>query len=631
MKKIIKKIVIKIFDIFFSKKYSELYQIVDKYNYISFDIFDTLIKRNVKNPTDLFTIIEIKYQIKDFKNKRIKAEKDAYLKSNLEEITIDDIYNELNIENKEKVKKIEISIEKQFCIQNKPIYELYKYCLEKNKKIFFTSDMYLDELIIKEILNNANYKKYNLYLSSKELLKKRSGNLFKKILDDNKIKEHELLHIGDSFIGDYLKPKSLKIKSVLIKRVQKNTLFTTKNKDLDYNILSSFLNNNQYQNDIYEHLGYEVLGPILYDFTTWLHNQIKEAKINKIFFLARDAKIIMDVYKKRFKENIPICYLKVSRKSMLQASLKNVNNLDDVLEIYKSIIKNTSTVSDLFNTLNLKKESNLDNKLLMDLSFNNKKNIFNLIKEDIINESKKQSQYLKEYLKQNGMEGKTALVDIGWNGTIQYHLKNFTSSYISGYYYGINKDEKYKDYKKINRKGYLFNYDKFIEEQIIVSLNIGLFETMFLSSEGSTIKYIDTGKKIEAICQENEYSKENLKDIKQIQNSALKFIDDVENSEIKEYISNFNSKVYFENFKNLTISPKLKNIKYFKNIQFQNFNKRKLIDNKNILYYLFHPKKFYKDFMNSYCKVFFMKNVFKINLPYYKILKKLYIKKTIRK
>lgn len=631
----IKKIINKVFEALFSKEYKDLYKIVDKYEYISFDIFDTLIKRNIKNPTDIFTIIENKYKVKDFKNKRINAEKEARLKSNLEEITIDDIYKELDIEDKNEIKETEIALEKNFCQQNKPIYDIYNYCLKENKKVFFTSDMYLDREVVEEILNKAGYNNYNLYLSSNELLKKRSGNLFKKLIKDNNIKNDELLHIGDSFISDYLRPKLLKINSILIKRVQKNTLFNVKNNNLDYNILSSFLNNNQYQNNTYQHLGYEVLGPILYSFTSWIHQKVKEDKIDKIYFLARDAKIIMEVYKQRYNEEIPIYYLNVSRKSILSASLVNVANLNDILTRYKSILNSTVSVSSFLQILNLdinnykeilnKNKISLDMKVVM-LKDNLQDKLFNIIKAEVIKNSKQQNDYLKKYLEQNKMSGNIALVDIGWNGTIQYYLKDFSKANMHGYYYGVNKDKKYSHYK-IDKKGYLFDSNKLDDEQIIMYLNIGFFEIMFLALEGTTLAYEMKNNNVYPILDKEEYSNVSAKIVNNIQKSAKDFVEDVNNSNIINYFNDMDKNIYFKNFKEITINPTLKIIRMFKNIEFKNISVTKLVDNKSIFYYLIHPKNLLKDFINTGCKVWFIKNIFKIKLPYYNFLKKMYIKK----
>ena len=41
---------------------------IEKYDVVSFDIFDTLLKRNVKKPTDIFRYMEKKYQKECFFN-----------------------------------------------------------------------------------------------------------------------------------------------------------------------------------------------------------------------------------------------------------------------------------------------------------------------------------------------------------------------------------------------------------------------------------------------------------------------------------------------------------------------------------------------------------------------------------
>ena len=242
VKKIIKKITYKLF----AKDYDELYNIIDKYDYVSFDVFDTLIKRNVYNPSNIFDIIERKTNINRFREKRIKAENIARIKSKYEEITLKDIYNELDIQNKQKVYNLELETELNFCTTNKEMLKVYNYCLENHKKIFITSDMYLPKNIVEKILKNNGYKKYDkLYLSNEYKLTKHSGNLFKKLLEQENISNDKLIHIGDTIKSDYLSCKKLNIKAILIKRNINNTLFTSKkNKSLDYNILSSFINNN---------------------------------------------------------------------------------------------------------------------------------------------------------------------------------------------------------------------------------------------------------------------------------------------------------------------------------------------------------------------------------------------------
>ena len=141
MKKAIKKILYKLF----SKEYKDIYKEIEEYKYISFDIFDTLIKRNVEKPTDIFELIPKRYgkELKNFKEKRINAEHIARKQSKYEDVTLEEIYNCLEYpeEEKKKLINIEIELEKEYCTTNKEMLELYNYLIENNKKIYLTSDM----------------------------------------------------------------------------------------------------------------------------------------------------------------------------------------------------------------------------------------------------------------------------------------------------------------------------------------------------------------------------------------------------------------------------------------------------------------------------------------------------------
>ena len=77
--------------------YEKIKNQINRYEYISFDLFDTLIKRDCFQPIELFHILEDKinqyYQFKsNFADKRVRAEKRARQISSYEEITLDEIY-----------------------------------------------------------------------------------------------------------------------------------------------------------------------------------------------------------------------------------------------------------------------------------------------------------------------------------------------------------------------------------------------------------------------------------------------------------------------------------------------------------------------------------------------------------
>ena len=121
-----------------------------------------------------------------------------------------------------------------------------------------------------------------------------------------------------------------------------------------------------------------------------------------------------------------------------------------------------------------------------------------------------------------------------------------------------------------------------------------------------------------------DLSDDNIKKVLKMQNMAKKFVEDVANSHLKNMLDNIDVEIYFKNYKDIIINPSLKQVKQFKNFEFNNLSNDKLINNKSFLFYIFHPKKLYIDFRNCTCRIMFLKSLFKIKLPYYKILKKIY-------
>ena len=134
---------------------------------VSFDIFDTLISRPLFEPKDLFCFLDMYYRKLiprtnlNFAKSREVAEKHARDKirnTGHEEITLDQIYEQLYEEcniNRDILKKIqnrERELEVEFCGRRNFGYELYLLALDLNKTVILTSDMYLDEITIKKIL-----------------------------------------------------------------------------------------------------------------------------------------------------------------------------------------------------------------------------------------------------------------------------------------------------------------------------------------------------------------------------------------------------------------------------------------------------------------------------------------------
>ena len=144
----------------------ELIKLIDNNDTISFDIFDTLLLRNIYKPTDIFRILDKiaydKYSIEGFYDIRISSESESRTEDNNRECHYDDIYRiiESKIKNRRVVKLLkeeELNLEDKFLIANPFMKEIYDYCVKKKKKILIISDMYLDEKFIIKILKKNGY------------------------------------------------------------------------------------------------------------------------------------------------------------------------------------------------------------------------------------------------------------------------------------------------------------------------------------------------------------------------------------------------------------------------------------------------------------------------------------------
>lgn len=200
--------------------------LIDKYDIICFDIFDTLIERTVDKPSIIFDLVGSKVLDKgqrgDFRIARINAERRAREKSTSGEVTLDDIYLCLPEEYKDgrtKLKNAEMELELDYCVRKKSMIAAYECCMLSNKSIFLISDMYLPETLICRMLDKCGVTGFKkIYISNVYGCNKISGKLFEIVMRENNVKKDTILHIGDSVKADFLGARKVGIHSYLIRR-----------------------------------------------------------------------------------------------------------------------------------------------------------------------------------------------------------------------------------------------------------------------------------------------------------------------------------------------------------------------------------------------------------------------------
>lgn len=200
--------------------------IINKVDTVSFDVFDTLIERDVVKPSDIFKIVARNVLGDEFTEQfyehRVVAEKHARQNKNLDEVTLNDIYNELGViygNRCSELMKNEIDTEIDSCHSKDKYVRLLNEAIENGKKVYLISDMYLSNKTIEAMLEKCNISGYDkLYVSSIYNANKQSGKLFDIVISENNIDVRKMVHIGDSFRADFWGAHKVGIKSILINR-----------------------------------------------------------------------------------------------------------------------------------------------------------------------------------------------------------------------------------------------------------------------------------------------------------------------------------------------------------------------------------------------------------------------------
>lgn len=615
---------------------------IQQYHCVSFDIFDTLVKRCVSKPNDIFTRVAREYNSlhqdkineQEFANHRVKAGRLAIKQAfheGKEERTLDDIYQLLNNRYGNTcliLKQLEIEREIDCCKQNVEMKQVYDWCLKNSKIVYISSDMYLPQYVIEKILKNCNYTGYHkLFLSSTLNKKKSTGSLFQYIIETEHIDKKTFVHIGDHIKTDYFKAKQYGLKAIKIPRQIDNCRFERYGmsfpNDFKYNQLQSVIGNfSQKSWSPYFQYGFECIGPMLYGFCTWLHKRSVTIGCKQLFFLSRDGYIMQLAYNRLFKENaLPNNYMYVSRKSLFGSQVWMNPYLEDILkqetpyhywnvdELCEMLDINKDFGYKVWLSCGLAKEERLIKKRLL----NDKRvtNFFERVKPIMLSTSKKKFEIIVDYLRQENFRGQVGIVDVGWAGAIQRYLQRISEHVnwdisIYGFYLGL---------KPVTVMG--VNAEAYIPQKERPSMFCSnLMEYPFTKNEGTTKDYCrKTNGTIEPIIATYEFEdmidKEFTKDMQQ---GAMYFI---ELMECGYGVQPINWQIGYHNVKNVTKHPRFSDVCLLGGLSHVNHGqKHYLAEPDKLLKYIFDPQKLKIDLADSGWKIGFLKKLLKLPLPY---------------
>ena len=216
----------------FSENLTAYMEKLSGYEYISFDIFDTLIFRPFSEPTDLFYFLGQKLGFMDFKRIRMEAELQArhekFEKSKSYEVTLEEIWDKLETNTGIPTTQgmlLEQELEMQFCYANPFMLNVFHRLLEQGKSIVIISDMYLSAEFLQKLLEEKGFSGFKkLYVSCEHDKNKGTGELFAYVQKDLKLGSKPIIHVGDNENSDVKRAKQQGFDSCYYPNVNKNAL-----------------------------------------------------------------------------------------------------------------------------------------------------------------------------------------------------------------------------------------------------------------------------------------------------------------------------------------------------------------------------------------------------------------------
>ena len=427
--------------------YSELLEAIEKTNVVSFDLFDTLVVRNITSYTDIFEIMyfrmieEGKIVEAGFLKKRIASEKKLSLNGQAPRLR--EIYEDF-CEDKtqaEELAEMEFSLDMQLIRPRKKMIKAFEEAKCQEKLVYITSDTYYSKEQIKRILEANGIEGYNGLILSCENKTSKSGDLYEVL--KKKSDSDAILHIGDDIVADIEKATEHGLKCFHIySAAELLDLIGALGLDQYAESLSDRIHVGMFMSEIFnspfqfedekrlhidssDSIGYLIFAPIIIDFVGWFQKKVQDDRYSDVWFCARDGYLIKKLYELEK-------YQKESRyflTSRIAAIRSGVENIDDIK--YVDEMKFCGTLSD-----NLKTRFGLDEYQIPMVDKDGKNSGLGIYTKSILESAKvKKANYVK-YIDKLGLgTGDIAFFDFVAKGTSQMYAQKLIKNHICGFYF----------------------------------------------------------------------------------------------------------------------------------------------------------------------------------------------------
>jgi predicted HAD superfamily hydrolase len=326
-------------------------------------------------------------------------------------------------------------------------------------QVIAVSDIWLDQDWLKSLLKKFGLNFDAIFTSGSLGASKRRGSIFRPIEATLSLKSKNFIHLGDNLKADFIRPRMAGWQSIWMPHPGnsfqvRSIPFTAKYrsqkkswKDITQALQVTPAKNNS---NPYFQLAYEHLAPLLIIFSIVQWRKFREQNIDTVFYIARDAKVMLDVYNKLehlLPGSCPRYYIRLSRRIVAIAHpdnlLHNVTHLAGKTgrkKVYEWLSNFTISPTLRKNILSLANVQETDN--FTDDVYRSLRTACKRLSQQIFDEQHKQKQIIKDYLSQQVSHRqfkRVGIVDSGWSCTTQDCLQTvLNAELLSGVYLGVS-------------------------------------------------------------------------------------------------------------------------------------------------------------------------------------------------
>ncbi len=504
---------------------------------VSLDVFDTALLRRVQGPRDVFLLLHdrapftaLKRSAREVAVLRMFAEdqarRDGLARHSSSEVTLTEIYTALAAATGlptglvPQMVNAERDVERAVCVTHPVLHALYRRAKADGKTVWFVSDTYHEPEFLRELLTQTGYDPTDRIIAScKHRASKGEGSLFARALGD--VTPARVLHIGDNPHSDGTRAAAAGLRAVVHPFPTcgpAGELAPSPAHAVVRGFAAVATRAPQPAPDFWWSFGYRAAGPMLTGFATWLAEAFARDGIDRAYFLLRDGEILLRVFD----------IVTADRPGMPTRSLLHSSRRAFVLPAIETF--HPSIVGQLFVATTERPVRQFLSRFdvsteglepaMRAVGFSGPDHVIRagdvdalkalaalfrqpIVVERLVQRSRAERAVLLDYLAQEGMyeAARVALVDVGWNGTIQKALRKvhrLAGRPLTdiGYYIGTDEPVRCPDEPEMISHGYLFDRAQPRESYVRSFTFRELFEFICSSTRGGLRRFERDGSRV---------------------------------------------------------------------------------------------------------------------------------------